>query len=335
MGYNELVKNLNCMIDLHLHLDGAISIDSAKKLADLQNIDIPNDDKELANLIQVADDCSDLNEFLERFAFPCSLLQTKEGIKMAVLNLANELKNAGVMYAEVRYAPQLLCEKGLSQDDVVLASIEAAKEAPIKINLILCCMRGTGNNEANMETARLALKYLNQGVVAIDLAGAEALFPTTDYADIFAFARDSKLPITLHAGEADGPNSVRKALEFGAVRIGHGVRSLEDLELVNELKLKQIPLEICPTSNINTAIFSKIEDYPIRKLLDAGLFITINTDDPAIEATDIKCEYSKLINAFNFNKEEIKTFLTNAAKASFADDSLKEAMLKEIEKELS
>lgn len=335
MEYNELVKNLNCMIDLHLHLDGAISIDSAKKLADLQNIDIPNDDKELANLIQVADDCSDLNEFLERFAFPCSLLQTKEGIKMAILNLANELKDAGVMYAEVRYAPQLLCEKGLSQDDVVLASIEALKEAPIKINLILCCMRGTGNNEANMETARLALKYLSQGVVAIDLAGAEALFPTTDYADIFAFARDSKLPITLHAGEADGPNSVRKALEFGAVRIGHGVRSLEDAELVNELKLKQIPLEICPTSNINTAIFSRIEDYPIRQLLDAGLFITINTDDPAIEATDIKNEYSKLINAFNLNKEDIKTFLTNAAKASFADDSLKEEMLKEIEIELS
>ncbi len=329
------VENLKCMIDLHLHLDGAISIDSAKKLARLQKINIPENDEELANLIQVSDDCNDLNEFLERFDFPCSLLQTKEGVQMSIINLAQELKEQGVMYAEVKFAPQLLTQKALTQEEVVIASIEAAHQACIPINLILCCMRGENNHAENMETAKLAVKYYNKGVVALDLAGAEALFATEKFSEEFKYAKTHNIQYTIHAGEAAGPESVKAALAFEPMRIGHGVRSVEDRDLMRELSSKQVPLELCPTSNLKTAIYPSIAEYPIKKLLAEGLLLTINTDDPAIEATTIKKEYDKLIKTFNFSKEDIKQFLLNAAKVSFASDDLKAKLVCQIEQEFN
>lgn len=325
------VDDLDCMIDLHLHLDGAISVESARQLAAAQGIDIPEKDEDLISLLRVSDDCSDLNEFLQKFDFPCSLLQTETGIRMAVKNLLHELKNEGVMYAEIRFAPQKSTDKGLTQEDAVKAAIEGMKESETDANLILCCMRGDDNHNQNIETVKVAEKYLGKGVAAVDLAGAEALFSTSMFEDVFELALEKGIPFTIHAGEADGPDSVRKALEFGAVRIGHGLKSMEDKDLFDKLIKEQIPLELCPTSNINTAMYNNIADWPLRKLMDAGINITINTDDPSVEGTSIKNEFRKLIEFHKIGEKDVKQFLINSVKASFACEAVKQKMTERIE----
>lgn len=322
------------MIDLHLHLDGAISLESARKLAKLQNIDIPSDPKELEELMHVSPDCKDLNEFLEKFAFPCSLIQTAEGLSMAVYNLCEELISQNVIYAEIRFAPQLSCDKGMTQEEAVEAAITGLKKSSLRANLILCCMRGeinADNDALNRETVRLAAKYLGKGVCATDLAGAEALFPTVGYRELFAYARELNVPFEIHAGEADGPESVRQALSFGAKRIGHGVRSIEDPSLVAELAAKKMPLLVCPTSNIQTCIVPEVKDLPVRVFLEAGIPFTISSDDPSIEGTDIKTEWEKVIAAFHLTTDEVRTLMLNAVNACFCDEDLRQQLKKEME----
>ena len=217
------IYNMNNLVELHLHLDGALSINNCRKLAKIQNINIPDEDA-ISHMMISSSRCCDLNEFLTKFEFPLSLLQTREGIKEAVKNLQEELIEQGIIYAEIRFAPQLHLKKGLNQEEVVIAAIEGLNSSTLKSNLILCCMRGNNNHEANMETINLANKYLGKGVCAIDLAGAEGLYPTIDFKDIFDYAKELGVPFIIHAGEAAGPKSVYDAICFGAQRIGHGVR---------------------------------------------------------------------------------------------------------------
>ncbi len=325
------VNDLNCMVDLHLHLDGAISLNSAKILAKEQGIEIPENDAEILELLQIRKDCPDLNEFLTKFDFPCSLLQTTKGIKIALQNLTKELDEQGVMYAEIRFAPQLLTSKGLTQEQVVKAAIEGIEDSPIGIGLILCCMRGSDNKEANLETVDLVAKYADEGVSAVDLAGAEALYPTENFKYIHDRANQLGVKSTIHAGEAAGPGSVRQALKFNPNRIGHGIWSEKDDELMDTLAKNQIPLELCPTSNVCTNIYASIADYPIRKLMDRGVIVTVNTDDPSIEGTTIKNEYNQLIEETGLTKDEVKTLLVNSVRQSFADKDLKQLMLLKIE----
>lgn len=328
------VDPLHCMIELHLHLDGSLSPAIVRRLAELQQIPVPSDDGEVSTIISVSEGCRDLNEYLEKFDFPCSLLQTEESIAEAFYLLSEELRAQGLLYAEIRFAPQKHCEKGLSQETVVLAAIEGLQRSALKTGLILCCMRGDDTFDANRETLHLAEKYCGRGVAALDLAGAEALFPTEDYGDIFACARDKGIPYTIHAGEAAGPDSVRAALQFGTKRIGHGVRAAEDETLMRELAERGITLEMCPTSNLNTAIVTKLADWPVRKLLDAGVKVTINTDNMSVSTTTLKEEYQKVTDAFGFSSADVKQFLLNAAEASFAPESVKREMQNEINKEL-
>lgn len=334
--YHEKAPVITKMIDLHLHLDGAISTKSARELAKLQNISIPESEEELTKLMRVSPECKDLTEFLEKFDFPCSLIQTEEGIKTAVFNLCEELKSQGIIYAEIRFAPQKSCEKGLSQEQVVQAAIEGMNKSSLRANLILSCMRGEitpENVEKNRETIRLTGKYLGRGVCGTDLAGAEALFPTRDFKEIFEYANTMNIPFEIHAGEADGPSSVRQALSFGAKRIGHGVHSVEDPTLVAELASKKIPLMVCPTSNIQTCIAKEVKDLPIRAFLAAGIPITINTDDPSIEGTDLKTEWDKVINAFALNRDEVRQIMLNSVNAAFCSEDVRNELKAEIEAE--
>ena len=319
------------MIDLHLHLDGALSLDSVRELADMQHIAVPEDDAELLRLMRVGPDCRNLDEFLEKFAFPCSLLQTKAGLTRAVSTLCAELKSQGLVYAEIRFAPAKSCEKGMSQEDAVLAALDGLREAgkSFAANLILCCMRGASELE-NTETVRLAHKYLGQGVCAADLAGAEALFPNGDYAEVFALARRLGVPFEIHAGEADGASSVWSALELGAARIGHGVRGAEDPLLLKQLSDNKVPLMLCPTSNVQTCVFADVADMPVRALMDAGVKITINTDDPSIEGTDLRSEWKKIINAFRLTPGEVEGIMLNCVDASFASAELKAALRSKV-----
>lgn len=291
---NSTIPYTDKYIDLNLHLDGAITMNIAKQLAVLQNITLPtNNDTELEELLSVSDDCESLNDFLKYFELPLTLLQTPEGLSESVRLVGDNIASQGVIYAEIRYAPQLHCDNGMTQEDAVKAALDGLKKTKLKANLILCLMRGDGNEEANEETLELAKKYLVEdgGVVAIDLSGAEALFNTMKYKEIFTKAKEQNIPFTIHAGEADGAFSVQNAIEYGALRIGHGVRIYEDPNVVNLVKDNGIYLEMCPTSNRQTHAFEDMSKYPFMDYLEQGIKVTLNTDDMGVERTTLANEY--------------------------------------------
>ncbi|MBQ7895877.1 MAG: adenosine deaminase [Oscillospiraceae bacterium] len=318
------------LMDLHLHLDGSQPLSSIKELAAMQNISIPEDDEPI-KLIRVSPDCRDLTEYLEKFAFPLSLMQTEEAISKSVYNLCAHLKDQGLIYCEIRFAPQLHCQKGLSQAQVIEAAIDGARKAPIPCSLILCSMRGNDNQEANLETVRLTAKYLGDAVKATDLAGAEALFPTENFRELFDLAQELKIPYTIHAGEADGPDSIKAALSMGTKRIGHGVNCRNDKELMKKLADENVLLELCPTSNLHTCIFSDISQYPINTFLENGIKFSINTDNMAVSGTCLEQEWKLIQSSFKLSHEQIKEILLNTAKASFADAETKAKIISHIE----
>ena len=318
------------LIDLHLHLDGSLSLESVRDLAKMQNIPVESDDEKLLKMLQVGPDCKDLNEYLEKFAFPGSLLQKPEAITRSVENLRKELKDQGLLYAEIRFAPQLHLLKGLTQRQVVEAAVEGLKADGVKAELILCCMRGAGNHEENLETVRLTAEFLGKGVCATDLAGAEALFPNPGFEDLFALARELKVPYTIHSGEALGPESVYQALAFGTKRLGHGVRSVEDPALLKRLAEEGVTLELCPTSNLNTNIFASITEYPLVALMNAGVRVTLNTDNIMVSGVTLQSEWEKVIRTFGLTDDQILTLQKNAAEAIFAAPEVKKWLLEQI-----
>ena len=326
-------KELKKYIDLHLHLDGAITLEIAKELAKLHNMAFKaKNDRELEDLLSVPHTCKSLNDFLNCFELPLSLMQTPEGLSESVRLVANNIQSHGVIYAEFRFAPQLHTDLGMTQEDAIKAALDGIKRTSLKVNLILCFMRGEGNEAQNLETLELARKYLvkDGGVVALDIAGAEALFKTKDYGHLFKKAREYGIPYTIHAGEADGPESVKKAIEFGAHRIGHGVRSFEDDELVELINKKGIPLEMCPTSNSITIAIPDMNKFPFIDFLEKGLKVTLNTDDMGIERTNIVEEFNYLETKFNLTYEQKKTILLNSVDAAFTSDEVKAQLRAEL-----
>lgn len=320
-------------IDLHLHLDGAITAEIAKELAKLQEITLPTeDDDALRSMLSVPEDCTSLNDFLACFALPDSLMQTAEGLREAVRLVMDDALSQGVIYAELRFAPQLHTSGGMTQEEAVLAALDGLKRSALKGNLILCCMRGEDTADANFETLELAKKYLVEdgGVVAIDLAGAEALFPTKDYRSLFVRAKEYGVPFTIHAGEADGADSVRTAIGFGASRIGHGVRCYEDAGLVEFVKERGIPFEMCPTSNRQTHAVESMDDYPFMDYLEKGIKVTLNTDDPAIEGVTLAGEFRYMEETFGLTAEQEKIMLENAVNAAFTSEDVKSELRKRL-----
>lgn len=311
-------------IELHAHLDGCIDLKLAKELAKISRISLPsNDDKILSDVLTVSKNCRDLNDFLKCFELPLSLLQTKDAISHAVYSISESMRNKNVVYSELRFAPQLHTKKGLSQEETVRAALEGVKKCNIPVNLILCLMRSDNNEKENYETLNTAKKYITScgGVVALDLAGAEALYPTANFKELFLTAKKDNIPFTIHAGEAAGDESVKAAIEFGAKRIGHGVRiSRETAELI---KNKDIALEMCPTSNVLTKAVPKIEQHPVLDFLNMGLKVTVNTDDPAIENTTIKKEFERII-PLGLNENKAKKLYYNAADSAFTTHDMKE-----------
>jgi len=316
------------MIDLHLHLDGSLSPKTIIKLAEMSGVTLPAyDEKELLRYISADINCEDLNEYLKCFDLPLSVMQSAESLEHSVCALCEELKTKGMKYVEIRFAPQLHTKNGLSQTEVVSAAIEGIKRSGFFANLILCCMRGDNNIEENLETVRVAKEFLGKGVVAVDLAGAEGLFKTESFAEVFKLARELNVPFTIHAGEADGAESVRCAVEFGAKRIGHGVRSLEDMAVVELIKEKNICLEMCPTSNIQTKAVADIADYPIKRFMELGVCVTLNTDNMTVSGTNIENEFELLKRELGLTEEERNNILKNAVNSAFLSDEEKTKLM--------
>ena len=315
---------------LHLHLDGSLRPETVQEWLHEDGKDIDLD--LIKAKLMVARDCKDLNEYLTKFDLPLHFLQSEERIKRATYELYEDLAKRNVIYSEVRFAPSLHLQQGLSYDKIVESAIagmeDAKRDFGIDGGLILCAMRGNDNHEANVNTVLAAKKYLGKGVVSLDLAGAEALFATENFEDIFALARENNIPFTIHAGEADGPESIKKALEFGAKRIGHGVRCIEDKELMEELKQKGILLEICPISNLQTqAVKGK---YPLEEIYRSGIPVGINTDNDTVSNTDIEQEYEWVLDNTTFVPAHLVQMNINAAKAAFTTPEKKQALIDAI-----
>lgn len=329
------IEDLKCLIDLHLHIDGSLSINNIKQLASLNNIDISNKSQDdLYRLVRANENNKDLNEYLKKFDFPISLLQTKKAITLSISNLLNELKDDGLQYAELRFAPLQHLKNGLKIEEVIEAAIEGLKKVDMYSNLIVCAMRHH-DIEENMNLFKITKKYIGKGVCAVDLAGAEALYPVSNFKEIFEYAKENSMPYTIHAGEADGSESVKNAVNIGATRIGHGIRSIEDESVMELIKDKNVTLEFCPKSNIDTRIFDNIKDYPLKKFIDKKIKITVNTDNMTVSNTNLKKEYTNLIKYLEIDKNDIKNLLLNSANAAFTTEDIKQILIRKIEDEFS
>ena len=312
-----------CYIELHAHLDGSVTPTVAAALAKMQGIVLPEG---IENRLRVSESCADLNEFLRCFSLPLSLLQTEEALSEAVVLVLSEFQNDGVIYAELRFAPQLHTERGLSQEAVIRAALHGLSRAPIPANLILCAMRGKDARE-NEETLRLTEKFAvtDGGVVAFDLAGAEALFPTRDYRSLLEKAHALSLPFTVHAGEAGSAEDVKIAVEAGASRIGHGVRMASDPSVCELVREKGVFPELCPTGNFLTHACDRAS-YPLIPFLEQGIRATLNTDDPAIANTTLSREFALAETEFGLTAAQKKTLLFNAADAAFTSPETKKRL---------
>ncbi len=304
------------MIDLHLHLDGSLPIDTFIKLARMANVNIPDDREDVRKLLSLPPDSRDLNDYLKCFDMPLSVLQTEEAVYTATKELCESLKSQGLEYAEIRFAPQLHLRQGCSQEGITVAACDGVKASGFNAGLILCCMRGLENRSLNMDTVKIASTTRKNGVVAVDLAGAEALFPTADYRELFEYASSLGLNFTVHAGEADGPESVWSAISFGTPRIGHGIRAISDPELLKTIKKKGIVLEMCPKSNLQTGAATK-ENYPLLKYLEMGIPVTLNTDNMTVSDTTLAAEFELAERLFGITDAQKKILCENARKAIF------------------
>lgn len=310
-------------VELHVHLDGSVR---PSTVAEILKLDI-NYVKE--NMI-VKNNNQDLTEYLTKFDLPIKVMQTKENLKRIAKELAEDLKNDGIIYAEVRFAPQKHTLNGLSLDDAVLSVVEGLKSVKdIKTSVILCMMRGCSFEE-NKQVIEVCKKYLKKGVVALDLAGDEKNYKTKDYKSLFDIANKENIPFTIHAGEADGYQSVKDALLFGAKRIGHGIRVVENDAILKKIIDNNITLEICPVSNVQTKAVSSYKAHPIKKLYEKGVLITINTDNNTVSNVTLSKECELLKENFGFTKKDFYTFNKNAVNASFIEDDEKNELIKEL-----
>ncbi len=319
------------MIDIHLHFDGSLPLELVARQAKKQNLPYAAlSEEELRDRIVCPIDCASLNDFLARFEIPLEILQTADSLSEAVEAVLATLKSQGILYAELRFAPQHHTRKGLTQEEAVLAALDGMhkglSDGKIRAQLILCAMRGDGNDAANYETLELTAKYLHRGVCAFDLAGAEALFPTECYRALFARAAEMGVPFTIHAGEAAGPESVRAALSFGAKRIGHGTHAIKDPELVEELKEKQVVLECCVISNVQSKSVESIEKHPVKYYMEQGLKVTLNTDNMTISQTSMAREVSYVREHLGLPPAQEKQLYFNAVDGAFLDEASKEEL---------
>lgn len=308
-------------VELHLHLDCSLSYECVKQLK-------PTITQEEYNESFIAPPkCTDLADYITRAIKGFELMQTKEQLRIVTLDLFKQLKKDNVVYAEIRFAPLQHTMKGLTPTEVVAtvnaATEEGIKEYGVEVGIILCTLRHYSEAQS-METAELVKKFKGTYVVGFDIAADEAGFPINNHIKAFDFANQYKIPCTAHAGEAKGAESVWETLKhFKPKRIGHGVRSVEDINLLNYLKKNDIHLEVCPTSNVQTNVVDKIENHPIEKIYNHGVSMSVNTDARTISNVTLSSEYKLLNQQFKWDSAHFKKCNLEAIKHSFSSEATK------------
>lgn len=328
--------NMLPLIDLHVHVEGSLTSENVIELAKMGNVPLPTTDAvELKKYLTSPMDISSITEYYKHFDLSYDVLQAESTIERGVFLLLQNLAQKGVVYSEIHITPQYHLKNGLYQETVVQAALrgmEAAKsDFLINSNLILCFNRGLNNDEENLETLRVAAKYLHRGVCAVDLVGQEDMFPTVRFKPLFRLSSNMDVPFTIHAGKARDLNSVRDAITFGARRIGHGCSAAMDETLMESMRYRNIGIECCVTSNIQTKSATSIQTHPIWTFLQHGIMCSVNSDLMVVADTDVKQEYSLLSEDSRFSDSLKVILLKNAVYTSFMEDSEKQSLLKKID----
>lgn len=307
--------------ELHQHLDGSVRPETAVELASAIGVELTLDDAR-TRMVGPAR-CANQAELLTFFDLPISLLQTAEALERVTAELIDDLADDGVRYAEIRWAPRLHLERGLSVAAVIEAVVHgiAARAAVLGpgmplVGLIVTAMR-SHPPAANVELARVAGEFGNP-VIGFDLAGPEAAYPAPPHALAFVTARDVGLALTAHAGEVAGPQRVREVLDFGVRRVAHGVTAIGDPELVTLLRGRDITLDLCPTSNLQAGIVERLEDHPLAALHRAGVSVTISTDDRTVTGTTVTREMAACTDALGLSPAELAEIAVNGFRRGFA-----------------
>lgn len=326
-------------LDLHLHLDGSMLPESAWEMAKERGIEMPADNlDDFKKFIVVTADCRSVNEYLEKFELPLQIMQDKAAISRTARELVLMLAEQGLVYAEIRFAPQLHMRKGLTQEDAIEAVLEGVNEGMAEAKTIdigvICCAMSIGletvNKEENLDTVRAAKKYLGKGVVAVDLAGAEGIVSVKNFHYIFDLAKELGIPFTCHAGDSDGAQSAWDAVGFGTKRIGHGHRVYDDKGLCERVIKDNITLEICPTSNIQCQTQPSYEEHSAKKMYDMGIRVTINTDNMVLSDIDLDKEYDHCLNEIGFEYNDLIKMNIYSAEAAFMPEDKKKPIIEKL-----
>jgi adenosine deaminase len=310
--------------ELHLHLDGSVRPKTVLELATQGGVPLPTEDvAKLRDFLEATDGTASLVEYIAYFELPIAVLQTVPALERATYELCEDLHKDNVRYAEIRYGPWLHVQHGLSLTDVlraVLSGWSAGKKAfGLEGGVIVTALRDMPPAQ-NVSLAQIAGRYLAEGVVGFDLAGDEAGHPPILHEDAFRVARSLGLNITIHAGEAAGPESVRQAISMGAVRLGHGVRAQEDAEVIAMIKENGVQLDMAPTSNAHTKAVRRLEDHPLRRFYQQGIKVTISTDSRTVSDVTLTQEYQTVSRVLGCPREEISAMNLQALDGGFSDD---------------
>ncbi|MFO7447320.1 MAG: adenosine deaminase [Ignavibacteriaceae bacterium] len=318
-------------VELHIHLDCSVSYEVVKKLWPSVS------EEEYRKRFIGPDNCTNLRDFLKCVSNGIDLMQTETEIREVVNGLFHQLQQDNVIYAEIRFAPLLHLNNKLLPEEVVEIAVDAVRvcshSTGIKAGIILCTLRHF-SEEQNLQTIKLVEQFINTNVVAFDIAGDEAGYPVDAHKKAFEYAIKKNIPVTAHAGEAKGADSVWETLKyFNPQRIGHGVRSTEDARLIEYVIKNNIHLEVCPTSNILTGIYRNYSEHPVNHLFNAGVSIGINTDGRSLINVSLTDEYIKLAEAFNWQGKHFYACNINALNHTFLPGKEKEEFKKVLDGE--
>jgi len=334
----ELRRVLHALpkVDLHRHLEGSLRLETLAEIAQEHGIDLPSYDLDrLRPYVQFTDEEPDFHRFLEKFKLLKRFYTTREAVKRVAYEAVVDAAADNVRYLELRFNPAALAyAQNFSLQEVTEWVIEAVNQAQADTGIVarlLCTSVRHDSYDLARQVIDMAITYRQHGIVGVDLAGDEVHYSAVPFAPLFHAAAEHGLGITIHAGEAGGAANVREAIELlGAQRIGHGIRAIEDSDVIRLLRQRKVTLEICPTSNLQTGAVENFGMHPLRDLFVLGVNVTINTDDPSISDTTLTDEYLVAIRGLGISLRDLRTCTRTAIRASFLPLAEKEEVEKRI-----
>ncbi|AQP42636.1 adenosine deaminase [Streptococcus gallolyticus] len=320
--------------ELHCHLDGSISLEVIRQLAEMANIVVPVSDKELKQLVVAPENAESLMDYLKTFDFVRPLLQTKEALHLAAYDVARQAAQENVIYTEIRFAPELSMDEGLSASETVEAVLAGLKQAEEEFGIVakvLVCGMKQSPKEVTRDIFEHVVELAEKGLVGFDFAGNELDFPPAQLADLIKETQALGLPMTFHAGECGCAHYIADSIALDIKRIGHSTAIYNQPELIQEFIEKGVTAELCLTSNLQTKAAKSLDEFPFLALKNAGAKITINTDNRTVSDTNLTKEYALFVKHFGVSVADFLAFNKNAIQASFTNEAQKAELLSKID----